>query len=318
MKRREYKRKNKSSLKKKLLVSFLTTIGIAFVVTVGFAIYVYDSAENTVEEAYEPIEVSDKREEKIDLDKHNPISILLMGVDERTGDRGRADTLIVVTLNPNKESMYMFNIPRDTRTEIIGKGIQDKINHSYAFGGTEMTVKTVEYFLDIPIDYYVKVNMEALSEIVDALGGITVTNSLDWYDEGYYKKGYHYQNGEISLNGPQTLGYVRMRYQDPRGDLGRNERQRQVINAIIKKGSSPAVITKMNNLFNVLGNNVKTNLTFDDMKSVQSGYTGARKNNQSFEINGKGTKINGTYYLVVSDEERLNITNKIKEHLEIK
>lgn len=314
---RHENRSRKKSKKKTIVKTILIIIGILLVTIGGFAYYVYKSAENTVKEAYEPIEASDKRDDKVDLNKKDPISILLIGVDERKGDRGRSDTLILVTLNPNSNSMNMLSIPRDTRTEIIGKGIEDKINHAYAFGGTEMTVKTIENFLDIPVDYYVKVNMEALSEIVDTLGGITVNNTLDWYDEGFYKKGYHYKKGEISLTGAQTIGYVRMRYQDPRGDFGRNDRQRQVINAIIKKGANPAVVTKMNSLFDVLGNNVKTNMTFDEMKTIQSDYAGARNNSQSLEIKGMGTKINGTYYLDVSEEERKSVSNTLKTHLEI-
>ncbi|MFP3489657.1 LCP family protein, partial [Staphylococcus sp. SIMBA_130] len=89
------------------------------------------------------------------------ISILLMGVDERENDQGRSDTMIMITVNPNDNSMMMFNIPRDTRTEIIGRGTVEKMNHAYAYGGVEMAMDTVENFLDVPIDYYFKVNMEA-------------------------------------------------------------------------------------------------------------------------------------------------------------
>jgi polyisoprenyl-teichoic acid--peptidoglycan teichoic acid transferase len=318
MGRLERKKNKRSSLKKKIFLTLMTIFGLLVLGIGGFAFYLYHSASNTVKEAYEPIKTTDKREEKVDLEKKHPISILLLGVDERQNDKGRSDTLIVITLNPSTESMYMFNIPRDTRTKIVGKGIKDKINHAYAFGGIEMAVKTVENFLDIPIDYYIKVNMEALSEIVDTLGGITVNNSLQWVDQGYYKRGFVYKKGEIHLNGPQTLGYVRMRYQDPRGDFGRNERQRQVIKAIIDKGAKPSTLLKLNGLFEVLGDNIKTNLTFDEMKIIQKNYQNARKNMQTLEIKGKGTQINGVYYYIVSDEERLNISKKIKEHLEIK
>jgi LCP family protein required for cell wall assembly len=309
--------RNKKGKKKKAFYSIGVFFGLLILFLGGFILYIYNSAEETVEEAFEPIEASEKREEIVDLNKKDPISILLMGVDEREGDKGRADTLIMVTLNPNTESMFMFNIPRDTYTEIVGHGSSDKINHSYAFGGTEMTVKTVENFLDVPIDYYVKVNMEALSQIVDSLGGISVNNQIDWIDTGYYKKGYHYKKGEIELNGSKTLGFVRMRYEDPRGDLGRNERQRQVIDAIIKKGTNPVVITKLNNLFDVLGNNVKTNMTFENMKTIQSGYANSRNNRHSFEISGSGLTINGTWYYMISDEEKKRVSIKIKEHLEI-
>ncbi len=119
-----------------------------------------------------------------------------MLVDEREGDIGRSDTLIILTVNPNKESIQMVSIPRDTRTEIIGKGFEDKINHAYAFGGPEMTMDTVEHFLDIPIDYFVQLNLESFTEIVDSVGGVTVTNSLPFSSDGYY-----FDKGTITLDG---------------------------------------------------------------------------------------------------------------------
>lgn len=84
--------------------------------------------------------------------------------------------MIFLTVNPAKQSMLMFNIPRDTRTEIIGRGTVDKINHAYAFGGVNMSVKTVEHFLDYPVNYYVRVNMEGFARLIDSLGGVDVDN----------------------------------------------------------------------------------------------------------------------------------------------
>ena len=64
----------------------------------------------------------------------------MLGVDEREGDSGRSDTMIVLTVNPNQNSIKMLSIPRDTRTEIVGHGTTDKINHAYAFGREEMSI----------------------------------------------------------------------------------------------------------------------------------------------------------------------------------
>src|SRR5690606_27392907 len=131
---------------------------------------------------------------------------------------------IVLTVNPNKESIQMVSIPRDTRTEIIGKGFEDKINHAYAFGGMEMAIDTVENFLDIPIDYYVQVNMEGFKDLIDAVGGVTVENDLAFTQDGY-----HFPEGTITLYGDEALAFVRMRKNDPRGEFGRQLRQRQII-----------------------------------------------------------------------------------------
>jgi LCP family protein required for cell wall assembly len=91
-----------------------------------------------------------------------------------------------------------------------------------------MAQNTVENFLNIHLDYYVRINMEGLDDLVDAVGGITVYNDDSWHDPGYYKKGYLYDEGELQMNGAKTLGYVRMRY-IPGGHFTRNEHQREVI-----------------------------------------------------------------------------------------
>src|SRR5690606_4075310 len=176
---------------------------------------------------------SDKRTEAIDINEADPISILLMGVDERSGDAGRTDTLIVVSVNPNTNSMQMLSIPRDTYVELVGRGTQDKINHAYAFGGVDMTIDTVENFLDVPIDYYVKVNMEGLEQIVDALGGIQVESTFAFSYEGST-----FEEGTLTLTGEEALRYARMRKGDPKGDFGRQDRQKQVIAGIIDKGAN--------------------------------------------------------------------------------
>ncbi|BCB05828.1 transcriptional regulator LytR [Bacillus sp. KH172YL63] len=297
-------------------------VGVIGVIIVAAGIYsasLYQSVKDTTSQMHEEIDrEKPKASPKITEDKDThaePISLLLMGVDERSNDQGRSDALIVMTLNPEKEKMQMISIPRDTRTEIVGHGTTDKINHAYAFGGTKMAIETVENFTNTPIDYYIKVNMEALSSLVDAMGGVTVHNDLDWYDEGYYKKGYHYREGDIQLNGPKALGYVRMRHLDPRGDFGRNDRQRQIIAAIIDKASSASTVTKFNDILNVLGSNVKTDLTFDDMMDIQKNYRNAKNKIEQYEIKGQGGLIGGTYYLTVPEEEQTKVTEMLQDNL---
>lgn len=296
---------------KKILLSGFIVFIVLLAGGLGYAYNLYNQVNQAASKMHEKIDWVGSGNQKEKIEQKKPLNILLMGVDERTGDKGRSDSLILMQLNPENDSMTMLSIPRDTRVEIAGRGKMDKINHSYAFGGTKMTVETVENFLDLKLDYYIKVNMEALSEIVDALGGITVDNNLTWSDEGYYKKGYVYKKGEINLDGPKTLGYVRMRHLDNNGDFGRQARQRQVINAIVDKGASVSSINKVDNILEVLGDRVKTNMTFSEMKDIQSGYSGARKNKKTLELKGSGSKIDGVYYWVPSDES----VNSIKSEL---
>ncbi|MBE2917631.1 LytR family transcriptional regulator [Anoxybacillus flavithermus] len=299
----------------KIRYKIIAIVVLLFVMAGAYAFSMYGKFKETINEMHEPIERerSEQRENELSLGKGEPISFLLIGVDERKNDRGRADSLIVMTVNPKKQSIEMVSIPRDTRTMIVGKGKEDKINHSYAFGGVEMTLATVEHFLDIPIDYYIKVNMESFKDIVDAVGGVTVNNAFAFEYEGE-----SFPKGEITLNGEKALKYTRMRYEDPRGDFGRQDRQKQVIEAIIKKGASFSSLTNYGDILEAIGKNIKTNLTFDDMKQIQANYKEARRHIEQLHIQGKGQKINGIYYLIVPEEERIAISQRLKEHLGIK
>ncbi|RXZ01435.1 LytR family transcriptional regulator [Fictibacillus sp. S7] len=304
------RKKKRSGLKIALIV-----IGVIVLIAAGGIYYVYGSVKSTANKMHEGSEWngSDKRKGALTPDKGDPLSILILGVDERQGDRGRSDTLILVTVNPKTNKMVMTSIPRDTRTEIVGKGKEDKINHAYAFGGEKMAIKTVENFLDVPVDYYVKVNMESFQGLVDALGGVTVDNER----LAFKYDGYNFPKGELKLSGKEALAYTRMRKEDPQGDFGRNARQRQVISAIINEGAQVSSVTKMGDILDVIGSNVKTNLTFDEMKDIQSKYKGARNNVDNVEIKGNSQMINGIYYLIVPDEERTRIQTMLKEQLEI-
>jgi polyisoprenyl-teichoic acid--peptidoglycan teichoic acid transferase len=302
-------------MKKKIFITLGSIIGVVIIAVTGYAYYLYSSVKDTANQIHETVKLDTPHPKPQISQNAQPISILLMGVDERKNDRGRSDTLIAMTLNPQKKTMQMVSIPRDTRTEIIGRGTTDKINAAYAYGGPSMAIGTVENFTGVKMDYYIRVNMEALSALVDAVGGVTVNNELDWYDEGYYKKGFHYAKGDLTLNGPEALGYVRMRHLDPNGDFGRNNRQRQIITAVVNKAASISSVTHFNQILAALGDNVKTNMTFDDMMNIQKNYRDCRTNVTQYEVKGKGEMIGGIYYLSVPNEEKANVSNMLKENL---
>ncbi|MBY0097114.1 LytR family transcriptional regulator [Mesobacillus maritimus] len=283
---------------------------LLLLISVGAYLFtVYRSLTNAVDTMHEPIE---RPQREITFKKREPFTALMLGVDEREGDKGRSDTIIVLTVNPEKNSVKMLSIPRDTYTEIIGRGTQDKINHAYAFGGVEMAMDTVENFLDIPIDYYLKVNMEGFQDIVNAVGGITVNNDME-FTEGSF----HFPQGSIDLDGREALAYVRMRKQDPQGDFGRQKRQRQVIQGVISKGASLGSLTKFDNIFDALGHNVKTNITFSEMVDIQSNYRKAASNIEQLKLEATGSYIGGVSYQLVSEEEQQRVQKEMKDHLGI-
>ncbi|API92978.1 MULTISPECIES: LCP family protein [Virgibacillus] len=294
MKRRERKKSRKLWLKIPLAIILVLILGAG-----GYAFSIYNNAKSTVNDKInEPIDTIDTKVAKKKVKATESLNILLLGIDERDGDRGRSDALVVLSLNPKEDTMQLVSIPRDTRTTIVGKGIQDKINHAYAYGGADMSVATVENFLNIDLDYYVRMNMEGLEELVDQLGTIQVDNEVEW-DDGQYQ----FMKGPVELDGDKMMHFVRMRKQDPAGDFGRTERQRKVIEGIIDKGARVGSVNKINGVIDVLGDNMATNMDFDDMKELLFGYTDVRKNVNSYMMQGSGTKIEGVYYYMVPEEE---------------
>lgn len=283
--------------------------------------YLYWSVKETASEIYEPLPsdrpryVSTDKEipaspAPVQTEQLSPFSVLLLGVDERENDRGRSDTIIVMTVNPKSKKILMYNIPRDTRTELVLRGTQDKINHAYAYNGIEGSLATVEKFVDMPIDYYVEVNMEGFKLIVDTLNGVDVNNPFAFDYEGE-----KFPAGQQHLNGEQALKFSRMRYDDPRGDFGRNDRQKQVIQDVIHRATKWNNTSALPSILNAIGDHVRTNLTFGELQDLVLKY---RKNLNDIEttfIEGQGTMINGIYYYVVDQKERDRIHELMKQQL---
>ncbi|HWK24506.1 MAG TPA: LCP family protein [Ureibacillus sp.] len=292
-------------------------ISILILCVVGFAFSfkVYSDMKSTIEEVYTPIrsEPSVKREVPINVEEREPFSALILGVDEREGDKGRTDTMIVLTVNPTLKTTKMLSIPRDTYTELVGRNEKDKINHAYAYGGMEMTIKTVEELLDIPIDYVAKLNMESFVNIIDIVGGITVQNDLEFNYEGE-----HFSQGENQLDGEKALKYVRMRYEDPNGDFGRQNRQKQVIQEVIKKSLSVNAILNYQSIFETLENNLEMNIGFDELLTIQKEYRDSFGSLEQLYLNkGGGSMMKGIYYYIPDDEELMTIQQTFKEHLQV-
>ncbi|MEE6451410.1 LCP family protein [Gottfriedia acidiceleris] len=289
-------------------------IGIVLTVLIGIAgatgFYIYHEVTKTTSVIYHPIEKTEKRVEPVSFKEKNPFSVLLLGVDKRPGDQGRSDSLMVLTVNPTKHITKIISIPRDTRTEIVGKNRIDKINHAFAFGGIQMSVNTVEKFLNIPIDYYIEVNMEGFKGIVDAIGGVEVMNTLDFTNDGY-----HFKKGLLYLNGEKALSFSRMRYEDPQGDFGREARQRQIIQEVINKGTKIKSLVSYKDILNSISKNLETNLSLDEMFDIQKSYRGATDSIEQQQLEGSGKMIKGIYYYLVPEENRLALSNELRNQL---
>lgn len=297
-----------------LLISFL---GL-FLVLGAYGFKMYSDTRSAIGGTFQQLS---GRNATAKIKNEKPISFLLIGTDTgalgRT-QKGNADTLIVVTINPKTKKTTMVSIPRDTLADIQTGSTADnfhKINASYLLGGSTTTVKTVEKLLNIPIDYYVTVNMGGLSDIVDAVGGIDVYVPLSWDDRkngaGVFTK------GNAHLDGKRALQFARMRHEDPKGDYGRQQRQQTVIKAIMKKVLNASTLTNYKPLLQTLKGNMQMNLTFDDLMAIgtSSGYRAALKHLKRDQLDGTGAYINGASYQVTKTSELQRVSDLIRKQL---
>ena len=252
----------------------------------------------------------------------DPISILFLGIENYStgGKGGRTDSMILATFNPKDETIKTMSIPRDTYVSIPGHSEKTKINHAYSYGGLQLTVDTVENFLNVPIDYYVTVDFKGFKNIIDAVGGIDVEVPFDFWEntDTQPREKIYFTKGMMHLNGQQALAYSRMRKRDPRGDFGREERQQQVIQAILSKVKSPQTILKMDDYAKVFSDNISTNMKMSGGISLAKHLPNI--NSQDFEtlkIQGHDDTINGIYYYVPEEESINEISSKLRVHLDL-
>ena len=240
-----------------------------------------------------------------------PLTFLLMGVDsEKAGLNANAafngDTLMLITFNPTTLTATMVSIPRDTYVPIAcNNNRYAKINSSAAYG-TSCVIDTVSNFLDVEIDYYVKINFKGVVELVDAIGGVEVDVEAPTYNSDKYDGMMCEQNsdrhfgsslvciepGLQTLNGEQALAYARNRHMYIGGDLDRIRHQQQVVEAIASKALQFSSITDLQNILNAISSNIATNM---DTNTILSGYN-VVKNMVSNVIGGEDLlNINKAY-----------------------
>ena len=167
------------------------------------------------------------------------LNYVLMGSDSRDATNpgaGRSDSLMVLHLDGDRKHAYLISFPRDLYVAIPGHG-KNKINAAYALG-PQLSVATLEKLLGTQMDHVALIDFEGFIGLTEELGGVTVTNEYATSSEGYY-----FPIGKITIKGAEALAYVRERHQLPNGDLGRAERQRLVVKAILAKGLSPETIS---------------------------------------------------------------------------
>nr|WP_106783700.1 LCP family protein [Lysinibacillus timonensis] len=324
MKRTEKKKKDgRSVLSYTIKVVLLIAASLLICVTT-YGVYLTKKAEQAANKAYEEIEdreVSEKREVKVEATQDN-VSILFIGVDdsEERQQMGlgspRSDALILATLNNKDRTVKMVSIPRDSYVYIPYLQSYDKITHAHAYGGTLATIETVEELFDIPVDYYVKMNFNAFIDVVDALGGIEVEVPYDRLEKDENDK-YTIQlkAGLQHLNGSEALALARTRKAD--SDIERGKRQQEILKAIANKAANITSVGSYGSIIDAVGENMKTDMTFDEMKSFFSYLMGGMPQIDTLTLAGyDGTNDYTGAYIYDLDEQALIETQDIlKSHL---
>lgn len=315
LKRTEHLEFKKKHPVRKILLIILV---ILLLLICGLGIMAFGNLKNATSKMYAQSNANDTRNPSAILEAHKPVSILLLGTDTGALGRnykGRTDTMMVMTLNPQTHKTTIVSIPRDMEVNFpdYPQYSPAKINSAYTYGGVREAVNTVEDHFNIPIDFYVLINMGGLEKAINDVGGVTVTSPLT-----FSYGGSNFVKGQAEhMNGKTALNFARMRHQDPLGDYGRQERQRLVITALLKKSISPLTILNKSFLDSI-SSQVKTDLTFNDMRILALNYRGATKNVKSTYVQGTSETIDGLDFQVVSTQERQAISDLIRKSLGLK
>lgn len=315
--RRDINRKKRRN--RRILYFF---IGI-FLIGYGLFWKAYFDVNNTADNIYNSVEINKKRESDVAIKATQPISFAFLGVDngylEREGMPGRSDAIMVGTVNPNTKTTTLVSIPRDTyalmdgyETE-YGYPFYDKLTHAYAFGEAEMALNSIQEVVNVPIDYYVEVNMQGLIDIVDALGGIEITSPLTFN----YQGSQFYKGETRTINGNEALAFSRMRHDDIDGDFGRQNREKMVVKALLDKIVSLDSLKNYQSILDTLEDNVRTNLTFKDMTNMVAAYGKSLENFEQESMTGDELWLDEVYYFYIHPNERLAVSNLLREQLEL-
>lgn len=220
------------------------------------------------------------RPEKVAFGDKDCLYILLCGLDysydnkaQRHTKDARTDTIMVMRVEPRAQELAMLSIPRDLLVEIAGTdGGYDKINSAYSVGGIHATKRTIENFLHLKLDHYIVVKSDVVADMVDAIGGVPVKveKQMD-YDDNWAHLHIHLKPGEQTLNGEQTVGFLRFRH-DEEGDLGRIKRQQQFLGALIHELKKPGHILQYKSLADAVAKKMKTDMSVEQMAALANLY----------------------------------------------
>ncbi|EGL82036.1 cell envelope-related transcriptional attenuator [Caldalkalibacillus thermarum TA2.A1] len=292
-----------------LIVLLITLVGVA-----GSVVYFGAYAQQVWNQIHEERDDNGDDEKKEKPAITEPFTILILGVDNDGGRlEGRSDVIMLAVIDPKQEQINLLSIPRDTYTYFPTQGRYDKINHAYAYG-INTAIKTIEHFVGVPIDYYVTLNFDAFRDFVDLMGGVKINAERDMFHQNS-RVTIDIRQGEQILNGEEALFYVRFR-RDAEGDFGRMRRQQQMVRALLDQTLNLRTVGSINQILSIIGENVRTDIPFSKVIKLIKQFSNITGDNvNSMTVNGESERINGIWYVMVSEEEQRRVQQEMRRLL---
>lgn len=266
-----------------------------------------------------------------------PVNILVLGVKVLSSDvsqpppeaqdlgyhalvnsfEGLTDTMLLLRFAPETKKVNLLSIPRDTRISLAGHNIT-KINAANAEGGPALSAQAVSELLNgVAIDRYIRINVQGVEKLVDALGGVTVyiPHDMKYQDDSQHLY-INLKAGKQHLNGNQALQFLRFRY-DENGDIGRIQRQQMLMRALVEQVLNPATLGRMPDILSVIQTHLDTNLSVEEiMALVGFGVQTDRSNVEMLMVPGQFSQTGqykASYWLPDSDR----ITTMMAKHFDV-
>lgn len=229
-----------------------------------------------------------------------PVNILLLGIKVTSSDiddydsidakgydalvdsfEGLSDTMLMLRFDPSSERVAVMSIPRDTRTNV--DGVITKINEANREGGPALTAEAVSELMGgVGIDRYLRINVQGVEKLIDALGGVEVNVPKDMkYQDDSQHLYINLKAGEQHLDGDKAMQFLRFRYDD-NGDIGRVQRQQLLMRALVEQALNPTTIARLPKILSVIQSHVDTNLSVEELVALV-GY-GAQANRSNIQM----------------------------------
>ncbi|SDJ22633.1 LCP family protein [Salimicrobium halophilum] len=296
----------------------------------GYGAYLTDKVRDSANESHEALDrggKSDKRQTEITPGEDH-LSVLFVGIDasesrtEDNEDRNNlSDALVLATFNDDDKSVQLLSIPRDTYTYIPEVDRKEKITHAHAYGGIDSTVETVEGLLDVPVDYYVRLNFNSFIEVVNAVGGVKYDVPFDLKEKNSNDKfqAIQLEEGRQLLNGEEALALARTRTDS---DIERGQRQMELIKAIAREVSSFSSFRNYDDIIDAVGDDMTTNMDFDQMITFKDYFL--QEGGFSFDtmqLEGEGGFFregeDRVWRYMVNEENLYEIQTDLRAHLDL-